>query len=110
MESVDRVLVARRGCPVTAGFGVADLAVLLERVPDPEPVGVVIARMQAVAGGLDRFADACGDTALIHDARLMAAAARRAGRDFTTVLARLGRTQTTTDATGSGATVSGRPQ
>lgn len=89
----------------SAGLGVADLAELLGRVPDPEPVGTVIARMQAVAGGLDRLADACGDTALIHDARVLAAAARRAGRDFTAVLARLGGaggTETTTGTTTSG--------
>jgi hypothetical protein len=72
------------------GFGVADLSEWLAAVPDPEPVGMVIARMQVVAGGLDRFADACGDTSLINDARVLAAAARRSGRDFTNALARLG--------------------
>ncbi|HET9658537.1 MAG TPA: hypothetical protein VFP72_24505 [Kineosporiaceae bacterium] len=94
-----------------AGFGVADLAELLGRVPDPEPVGTVIARMQQVAGGLDRFADACGDASLIHDARVLATAARRAGRDFTTALTRLGRAETTTDTTDCAvmaATASGR--
>lgn len=96
-----------------AGFGVVDLAEVLGRVPDPEPVGVVMARMQAVAGGLDRFADACGDTSLIHDARLLASAARRAGRDFTTALTRLGRSETTTTHSTTSATAgtaSGRPE
>lgn len=76
---------------MTAGFGVVDLAEVLGRVPDPEPVGTVVARMQVVAGGLDRFADACGDVALICDARVLASAARRSSGDFTAVLARLGR-------------------
>lgn len=100
---------------MTTGFGVVDLAELLAGTPDPEPVGAVLARMQVVAGGLDRLADACGDTALIADARVLAAAARRAGRDFTTVLARLGRTETATDTTTSSVMTSdvrasGRPQ
>ena len=102
-----------------AGFGVGDLAEVLGRVPDPEPVGVVVSRMQAVAGGLDRFADACGDTALIGDARLLASAARRAGRDFTTALTRLrpttGESETGTDTTHSttsatAGTTWGRPE
>lgn len=92
-----------------AGFGVADLAEVLARVPDPERVGVVIARMQAVAGGLDRFADACGDASLIHDARVLASTARRTGRDLTTALARLGRAETASAATTSDTTASGRP-
>ena len=97
-----------------AGFGVVDLAEVLGRVPDPQPVGSVVARLQAVAGGLDRFADACGDTALIGDARALASAARRAGRDFTTALTRLHPTGTaggtgtdTTDSTALAVTAVG---
>jgi hypothetical protein len=95
-----------------AGFGVIDLAELLGGAGDPEPVGTVIARMQQVAGGLDRFADACGDTSLIHDARVLATAARRAGRDFTTALSRLrptaGAGETATDTTDSAVTAATR--
>lgn len=81
------------------GLGVADLAEFLGRVPGPEPAGTVPAgRLQAVAGGLDRLAEACGDVALIHDARVLAAAARRAGRDFTAVLTRLGQATQATDS------------
>jgi hypothetical protein len=81
---------------VPARIGVGDLAALLDAIPaqSARPVDVA-AQLARKADVLDGLADASGDEALTHDARVLAAAARRAARDMSC-------TTTTLAATGSG--------
>lgn len=70
---------------VPTRIGVADLAALLDLIPTQcTSRADAAARLTRKADVLDELADASGDEALTHDARVLACQARRAAREMTT--------------------------
>lgn len=69
-------------------MSVAGLAELLDAIPAQSPPRRdTAARLTRKAAVLEELADASGDQALTHDARVLATQARRAARDLTPVSA-----------------------